>query len=77
MLIYVYSQNSERWGCTMLDILQSQEFIEWFSNVREIVSDNCLTEHKLDKWDFLDHFIDGYSELESIEEYFDFTPHAN
>lgn len=58
----------------MLDILKSEEFIDWFSNVSEIVSDNCLTEHELDMWDFVDHFLEGYSELDSIAEYFDFYP---
>lgn len=60
----------------MLDIISSEEFKRWFSNIQDIVSDNSLTEHDLDSWDFLDHFIDGYSEIESIEEYFDFRPPA-
>lgn len=56
----------------MEDLVNSEEFISWFSNIQEIVSEHDLTNSDIDPHDFVDHYLDGYEEIESIEEYFGF-----
>lgn len=56
----------------MHDIISSDEFVHWFNQLKDIVTSNDLTRDTIDAEDFAEHFLDGYTELESIGEYFDF-----
>lgn len=57
---------------SMEHVLNSEEFLNWFCNLKHIVNTNGLTEDELDPNDFVEHFLDDYSESSSIAEYFDF-----
>ena len=57
----------------MYYIIQSDEFIEWFAELKHIVETQDLTNDSLDPEDFAEHFMDEYSVMDSISEYFDFN----